>query len=151
MDITFELLSKGTSEFLRNLRNENRGWFSDTNEILPEAQWEWVNSPARLKELNLIIKDSENKEKVGFLAIYDISSNGYATIGRMMTVYELRHKGYMKRAMIKAFELARKFFGIKELNLSVRKENVIATEFYIKMGFITYGLTDELYIMRKAL
>lgn len=151
MDIIFELLSKGTSEFLRVLRNENRKWFSDEREISPEAQWEWIINPNRQKELNLIIKDSENRDKIGFISIYDISLDGHATIGRMMTVNSFKHKGYMKRAMIKAFRLAKEYFGLKELVLTVKKENVVAVDFYTKMGFMTYGFTDKIYIMRKAL
>lgn len=151
MDIQFELLSKGTSEFLRVLRNENRKWFSDEREISQESQWEWVISPNRMKELNLIIRDSVNREKVGFISLYDISPDGYATIGRMMMVNYFKHQGYMKRAMIKVFELAKKFFGIRELVLTVKKENIIAVDLYNKMGFMTHGFTDKLYIMRKAL
>lgn len=151
MDIHFELLSRGTSEFLRNLRNENRQWFSDTKEINLESHAIWMNAPNRLKELNLIIKDSGNGEKVGFISVYDISPDGHAIIGRMMIVNTMKHQGYMKRAMIKVFELVRKYFGIRELVLTVKKENVIAVDFYIMMGFLTYGFTDKLHIMRKML
>lgn len=150
MDIHFEMLSRRSSEFLRTLRNENREWFSDDRELSLESHLMWIDSPARMKELNLIIKDAENKDKVGFISIYDIS-NDYATIGRMMVVNTAKHKGYMKKAMIKAFELARRFFGIKELTLTVKKSNIIARDLYTKMGFMTYGFTDKLLIMRKIL
>jgi RimJ/RimL family protein N-acetyltransferase len=150
MTIHFELLGVGDQEFLRSLRNENRLWFMDSREINQEDQYSWIRDYKRLKELNLIILDSSNNEKVGFISVYDICED-YAKIGRMITAQGFKHKGYMKYAMIKAFKLAKEFFGIKELILEVKSSNIIARDLYTKMGFITYGFTKDTLIMRKVL
>lgn len=150
MDIHFELLSFIDSNLLRELRNENKHCFLDTREISIEEQHRWVKDIKRLRELNLFILDSSNNEKVGFISLYDICRD-CAKIGRMMMLRDYRHQGYMKRAMIKVFRLAKDFFGIKELLLEVRQENIIARDLYVKMGFVTYGLTKEFLIMRKFL
>lgn len=154
MAIHFELLNRQNLEDLRKLRNENREWFINSKEISYEEQWVWfLNRGYITQEFIFLIKDSNLPNKyIGAISLYNVNSDGhFANIGRMMVANEFKHQGYMKRAMILMFEFAQKFLGIRELTLEVKNSNIIARDFYTKMGFITYGITKDTLIMRKVL
>lgn len=152
MGIRFELLNHRHLEWLRNLRNTNREWFFNKDEIKePELQQLWARISSDRGDLNLVIFDTNTDERVGFISLYEISPGGLAKVGRMMTVEHFKHQGYMQKALIKVCDIAKNHLGIKELTLEVLNSNIIARDFYVKMGFVTYGLTSEYMIMRKYL
>ncbi len=150
MHIHFRVLSYKDTEWLRILRNKNKGWFLNPNEIHPYSHLDWFFTSVKRGDVNLLIYNELN-EPIGFISVYEITPDGYASIGRMMVDENHRHKGYMTRTMIKVMELCKNFYDIKELRLEVKAENVIARELYTKMGFTVQGFTKDTYIMRKSL
>lgn len=150
MKLYFEVLGRRHLEWLRNLRNQNRQWFMDNRELSPIDQTLWFGRSCDSGDLNLVIKSMDG-ERVGFISVYDISIEGRAIIGRMMTDDKFKHQGYMERALIEVLTLCKDLLGIEELSLTVKKENIPARDLYVKFGFITYGLTTETLIMRKRL
>ncbi len=150
MRLNFSLLNKGKLEWLRNLRNQNKEWFINNRIIEHEDHVLWFQRSTQTGDLNLVIHDEESGEAVGFLSIYNIYGE-CANIGRMMIDDKYKHQGYMGRAIIKAFDLAKIYFGIHYLVLEVKNENVIARDLYTKMGFVTYGFTSHTLIMKKIL
>lgn len=122
----------------------------DDREITPEMEVSWFKESSRNGDLNLVIK-SVSGDRVGFISVYDISIEGRAVIGRMMTDDKFKRQGYMEYALIAVIELCREFLGLEELSLQVKKDNIPARDLYVKFGFITYGLTTDTLIMRKRL
>lgn len=148
MKLTFEVLGRRHLDWLRNLRNENRGWFLDSREVNAIDEGLWFRYSTDTGDLNLVLKDGE--ERIGFISIYNTSGGG-AVVGRMMVESKHKRKGYMEKALINIFDICRRYLGIEELRLEVKKENLPARDLYCKLGFLTFGITQETLIMRKML
>ncbi len=141
MRLGFEVLGRRHLSWLRALRNENREWFMDTREIKdPEMQELWFRLSCGIGDLNLIIKDGE--ERVGFISVYNIA-NGTATIGRMMIEKKFKRQGYMIVALSKVQKLCKEYLDIEELKLEVKMSNIPARDLYVNSGFISYGFSGD--------
>lgn len=144
----FEILGRRHLEWLKNLRNQNKEWFMDSQQVDIEETETWFRNSSNAGDLNLVIKNEE--ERIGFISVYNIFG-GVANIGRMMIEDKYKHQGYMERAMIHVFDICRNQLKLDELTLEVKASNIIARDFYSKMGFIVRGFTADTYIMRKAI
>lgn len=145
----FEVLGVRHLGWLMDLRNQNREWFMNTRELKPEDQDNWFKQSSNAGDLNLVIKTFEG-DRVGFISVYNFY-HGVATIGRMMVDDKFKHQGYMESALINTIDICKRYLGIDELTLEVKKANIPARELYSKFGFVTYGITKETLIMRKRL
>lgn len=149
MKLSFEILGRRHLEWLRCLRNQNREWFMDTKIIThPEMQELWFRLSSGTGDLNLVIKNEE--ERVGFISVYNISGGG-AVVGRMMVDDKYKRQGYMEKSLVNVFDICKRYLGIEELRLEVKGANIPARDLYTRLGFVTYGITQETLIMRKVL
>lgn len=146
----FEVLGIKHLVWLAALRNQNHEWFINDKIVDITQTLAWFKLSSEDGDLNLVIKTFEG-DKVGFISVYDFNYGGVATIGRMMVDDKYKHKGYMESALINALDICKRFLGLDELVLEVKKSNIPARELYSKFGFITYGITQETLIMRKRL
>ncbi len=148
MKLSFKVLGTTNLRWLKELRNSNKEWFIDSNEVTDNSTWQWFNDSCSKGDLNLILVLED--EKIGFLSIYNRNKDS-ANIGRMMMDDKYKHKGYMEDALIKVFDVCRLALNIKLLILEVKSSNVPARNLYTKMGFVTYGITADSLIMRKVI
>lgn len=148
MALTFEVLGRRHLDWLMNLRNQNRKWFMNSEEITFDRQCGWFKNSSESGDLNLVMVDPDSYDRIGFISLYQFNGGG-ATIGRMMTDDKFKHQGYMEKAMIKVFTICTHILGLHSLTLEVKRENLIACDLYVKMGFTTIGITQHTYIMRK--
>ncbi len=150
MRLSFEILGKRHLQWLMDLRNQNRTWFMNSEEIKKYPHYNWFIESCERGDLNLVIVDPDTFDRIGFISIYNMSG-GCANIGRMMVDDRFKHQGYMKRAMIKVFLICKTMFNLEQLTLEVKSDNIIASDLYVTMGFMTIGFTEKSYLMRKIL
>lgn len=151
MGLSFEILGRRHLQWLTNLRNQNREWFFDDTEATLLSTETWFLQSCNRGDLNLVIRDPDSDDMVGFISLYAMTPGGCASIGHMMVDDKFKHQGYMEKAMCKVFDLARSYFRLCYLVLEVKKENIPARQLYSKLGFVTYGFTTDRLIQRKML
>jgi RimJ/RimL family protein N-acetyltransferase len=148
--LTLEPLGKRHLEWLRCLRNANREWFNDSRLIeTHEQQYRWFRESTDRGDLNLVIRDADSDDLVGFISVYEILPGGSAVIGRMMIGEKFKRQSYMERAIIRVFDICKYAMAMSHLNLEVKSENIPARQLYSKLGFVDYGFTANTRIMRK--
>jgi len=149
-NIWFEPLDAWNTEYVRDLRNQNHEGFFDTSYItvVDHANWFWEEKSNG--SINLVIH--RGFPKVGFISLYAFNANNVAYIGRMMIEDKYKHQGIMKVALEKMFVLAKEFFGVKQLRLEVRNDNIRARQLYTNAGFVTdLKAGDDRICMHKDL
>ena len=129
--------------FVRNLRNENREFFLNSNYISKKNHKKWYkNAIKKRNEFNYLLK--KNGENIGFGSIYNIDEDKKtADVGRLMIQEKFRGLGYGKLLLRRLEEFAFGELMLAELRLTVLKDNKMAYYLYKKEG---YGFGRELII-----
>lgn len=150
MALIFKVLGKRHLTWLTALRNQNKEWFLNTKYVDISDTENWFKESSEKGDLNLIIEDISSDERVGFISLYNMYG-GSANIGRMMIDDKFKRQGYMEKAMCKIFDIAKNTLGLDHLVLEVKNENLPARQLYARLGFVTFGFTQNTCIQRKIL
>lgn len=100
----------------------------------------WVNKSIESKQSSVMI-EVVNNDLLGFVTV-DFDNSDIATIGLIAVSQKCRGQGVGGKLLIQAENLALKH-DRKLLKVATQKENVQASAFYQKNGFV---LADQLYI-----
>jgi len=136
--ITFQRIALEDLEYLRNLRNANREYFFDSDEITVSKQKKWfkkIQNNSFIK-FYIIIK---NGQKVGTISCQDMGKMW--ELGNVLIDEPYRKKGIFREVV----DILHKV-SPKPLFVEVRAENKEAIGVYLKLGFEEIGavtINDE--------
>lgn len=135
-DVRLKPIAGDDLEFMRRLRNQNRGFFIDSHFIKRKDQVNWVRSYSQ-KHNDYMFILKKGAKKIGTGAIYNIDENKKnAQIGRFIVDQEFRGQGYGKILLQKIEELAFNKLNMESLNLEVLAHNSAAVKLYRESGFV---------------
>jgi RimJ/RimL family protein N-acetyltransferase len=112
-----------------------------TQQQIKEMHEEWKKD---FKNMTFCILNKETKEPMGDINLFDSEEfNGLPEISIMIGEHH-SGKGFGKEASKLLIDFAFKKMKVKEIYLSVYKDNLPAVALYEKLGFVTYGeIKDE--------
>lgn len=122
-------------EFLRQLRNENRQYFLDSNYIAIPDQKKWFENYKK-KDNDQMFVLAKGQERIGAGAIYNIN-NIYksAEIGRLAIEHKYQGRGYGKILLREIEKIAFGELKLTQLKLEVLVGNRKAINVYLHEGF----------------
>ena len=134
-----KVLTSNDRDFTRDLRNNNREYFHNHEEISIDQHDKWFDERLRDKipTFHIIMLGDT---KIGTISIDNHGNIG--EIGNVVIDSYQRGEGYGKRAMYIAMGLAVSR-GASVLRISVEVGNSVATLFYEKLGFISKAVIME--------
>lgn len=121
-------ITKNDLEWCRKIRNTNRKFFFDSNNVTVKQQEKWFTT---LRTPFFIIE--YGGRRVGTISIKKVSNTH--EINNVLIDRQYRRQGIFK----KVIELVIKKFGLP-LSIEVKAKNKEAQEAYKKLGFIEYSL-----------
>ena len=101
-DVRLDTIRPDDLEFLRQLRNAERQWFFDQNEVTPEAQAAWYRGLAANPNNHWYMVRVGDR-RAGCFSI-KVGDEGRAYVGSILLAPEFRGQGVMTRAMAAAME-----------------------------------------------
>lgn len=142
--VTLRPLEREDIEFVRVLRNQNKGRFLCSQEISEPAQQKWYDR--YLKEPgDCMFAVCFQERCVGAVAIYQVDTDAKtAEFGRLMIDREAAGVGGLGvSATIAACEIAHKQLGVNTIALEVYEDNEAAKATYQRAGFHPVGTTCD--------
>lgn len=128
-------LDKSELEFVRQLRNKNRQYFVDINEVSKEDHLEWYKEIHRKADFDfyvIYLKGTLDDTPIGTISTH-LLMNGVVELGNICIAQEYRRNGYL-REVIKILEHDIYLVPIV-FELEVKIENINAVLVYEELGF----------------
>lgn len=118
-------------------------------EVSLEMELEWIRKVTQNKNEKrfAILAD---KQYVGNIYLTNIENNS-SYFGIFLGDVNTQGKGIAQQAMQELFEMAKKQYGIKEIFLRVKIENVAAQKLYQKLNFTIVETFPDYYLMKNQL
>jgi len=134
--IKLQPLAQDNIEYLRNLRNENRTHFFNSDLISAEQQVRWFSQfRPRINQEEMFIIMAERPDKTSFpigAIHYKFHSEGEVELGRIMIEDSHRGGGYLQEAISNLLDNLK----FERCYLTVRKDNTRAVKAYKKCNFV---------------
>lgn len=152
--INLRLASNKDKEFLRNIRNRNKEFFFKKDYITKSQHEKWFKKQlASNKDFIFIIELFEDKKKLRIGTISSVNADfkqKKTEFGRFIITEKFRYLGFGK-LVVKKFREICKNVGISKISLYLRKDNSLALDFYLRLGFKIFKKTKEKIYMRNNL
>jgi len=143
-NIMLASISESDLEDLRSWRNDSEWckYLRNIGHISKEDQYNWHLKQKEDKDaITLGIHETKELNRlVGSISLYDIKPNDTAEIGRILIGHPEAHgKGIGRNAMKALIDYGFKTYNLKQITLSVHRDNVKAYSIYKSLGFIKIG------------
>lgn len=116
-------------------------------EVSLEMELEWIRKVTQNKNEKrfAILAD---KQYVGNIYLTNIENNS-SYFGIFLGDVNTQGKGIAQQAMQELFEMAKNQYGVKEIFLRVKTENVAAQKLYQKLNFKVVETFPDYYLMKN--
>jgi diamine N-acetyltransferase len=144
------LLERTDLETTLSWRNENRGWFLNSDLLSIDLHCSWFEQYIAQDDdyVFIIERLSERIEPVGQISLYKIDwKQQKAEFGRLLIVESARQKGIAQKATEILLEFAFNTLGINTIHLEVLQSNYPAISLYEKCGFVQTSVQENRIIM----
>lgn len=126
-------LKKEHLDALRQMRNKNRQWFFDKNEITPGQQQAWYESICNSTKVRFYIIEIEN-EVAGSLSLTKTKEG--IEIGNVLLDDRFRGQGIMTKAIGKLIKNKNKVFCARILLENIDSQNLFERCGFTKVAYI---------------
>lgn len=126
-------LKKEHLDALRQMRNKNRQWFFDKNEITPDQQRAWYASICDNTKVRFYIIEIEN-EVAGSLSLTKTKEG--IEIGNVLLDDRFRGQGIMTKAIRKLVKTKNKVFCARILLENIDSQNLFERCGFTKVAYI---------------
>ncbi len=117
--------------------DDHRTWFATSDVIMYADHQKWFFEYLKDENDFIFIITDDTSNLIGQLSIYHIDwENKTGVFGRFLVNPDYENRGYMRMATSLAIDFAKNVFGLKQLKLEVKPNNVKAISIYQKNGFI---------------
>ena len=137
-DVRLDTIGPEDLEFLRQLRNAERQWFFDQNEVTPEAQAAWHRSLSASPNNHWFMVRVGDR-RAGCFSI-KVGDDGRAYVGSILLAPQFRGQGVMTTAMAAAMD---QLGGELRYYTEVLAENDPSLNLFKRLGFVPRFVTLE--------
>ena len=137
-DVRLDTIGPEDLEFLRQLRNAERQWFFDQNEVTPEAQAAWHRGLAANPNNHWYLVRVGDRP-AGCFSI-KVGEDGRAYVGSILLAKEFRGQGVMTTAMTAAMD---QLGSHLRYYTEVLSENDPSLNLFKRLGFAPRFVTLE--------
>lgn len=144
-------LEEADLELLRLLRNKNRHFFINKNEITADQQSTWFKQYLAKNDDIMFAIRCPTMGFAGAIALYDIDFKKSSAVFGRIVVSENAPRFTGTYAIEALLLFARNILKIKTITCSVLKDNQRAIAIYERVGFCKYASEEGFFLYQKQL